>query len=140
MKIIGFDFTKMLAEKTGKSFSNLKIGNQINIKDIIELKEEVIKNKESVLDVSFIYDVIYEEDVGKISFEGRMLVVVDLKDAKEILKEWKDKKLQELFRIPLFNAILRKVGLKALQLEEELNLPPHFNLPFLDPKNEIHKK
>lgn len=137
MKIIGFDFTKMCAEKTGKNFSNLKIGNQINIKEISELKEELITNKESVLEVYFIYEVLYEEKIARVSFEGKMLVVVESKLAKDIVKDWKAKKLQDSFRIPLFNAILRKAGLKALQLEEELNLPLHFNLPFLDAKNEV---
>jgi len=140
MKIIGFDFTKMCAEKMGKNFSNLKIGNQINIKEISELKEELITNKESIIEVKFIYEVLYEENIAKISFEGKILIVVDFKQSKEIIKDWKDKKLQDSFRIPLFNAILRKAGLKALQLEEELNLPPHFNLPFLDPKSEIKGK
>jgi hypothetical protein len=139
MKIIGFDFTKMYAEKYGKNFSNLKINNQINIKNISELKEELIKNKESAIEIEFVYEILYEEKIAKISFEGKLLVVVESKEVKEILNDWKEKKLKDDFRIPLFNAILRKAGLKALQLEEELSLPPHFSMPFLDPKSEIKK-
>ena len=43
----------------------------------------------------------------------------------------KDKKMPENFRMTLFNLILRKSSLKALQLEEEMNLPTHIQLPTL---------
>ena len=45
--------------------------------------------------------------------------------------DWKDKKMPDDFRNTLFNLILRKASLKALQLEEEMNLPIHMQLPTL---------
>jgi len=49
--------------------------------------------------------------------------------SKEVLKKWKDKEIPEDFRLVLFNIILKKSSLRALQLEEEMNLPTHFPLP-----------
>jgi hypothetical protein len=53
------------------------------------------------------------------------------KDVKSVLKDWKEKKVSDDFKIKLFNQILNKCNLKALQLEDELNIPPHFRLPTL---------
>ena len=41
------------------------------------------------------------------------------------------KNLPEEFRLSVFNLILKKSSLKALQLEEELNIPLHIAMPFL---------
>ena len=40
-----------------------------------------------------------------------------------------EKKIPEKFKEIIFNSIFRKCNLKALQFEEELNLPPHLPLP-----------
>jgi len=60
--------------------------------------------------------------------------------AKEVLKGWKDKETTDDFRIFLFNIILRKSNIKALQLEDELALPPHIPLPSLNKENMREKK
>ncbi|GAG20549.1 unnamed protein product, partial [marine sediment metagenome] len=62
------------------------------------------------------------------------------KIAKDILKEWNDKKMSEDFRITLFNIILRKSNLKAIQLEDEMNLPIHIQLPSLKKEDQVSEK
>lgn len=131
MRIVGISFSKVLAERFNKKLNELKIGNEINVKSIEEIDSGSVKIKESLIEVNFYYNVLYEPGLAKISFEGSLLVAVEPKEAKDILKSWKDKDLDESIKLNFFNAILRKVSLKALQLEEELNLPPHFSLPFL---------
>jgi hypothetical protein len=58
-----------------------------------------------------------------------VLLLTEKDESKDILKKWKNKKMPEEFRVPLFNIILTKSNLRALQLEEELNLPTHIPLP-----------
>ena len=55
-------------------------------------------------------------------------------EIKEVLEDWKKKKLSDSFQEILFNIILRKANIKALELEEELNLPFHINLPSIKKK------
>jgi len=91
--------------------------------------------KEEVLAVKFNFGLDYEPEMAKIDLEGNLILSLDSKRAKDVLKQWKDKKMPEEFRLPLFNLILRKCSLKALQLEEEMNLPIHFQLPSLKVQN-----
>jgi len=131
MKVMGFNFTKLNAEKSSDNFSNLQIKTHIDISSINELKADSFKIKENLFGVKFSYIVEYSPEVAKLEFEGNVLFAIDVKLSKEIIKQWKDKKIQEDFRIFLFNIILKKSNLKALQLEEELNLPLHISLPSL---------
>jgi len=52
-------------------------------------------------------------------------------DSKDILAAWKDKKVLDKVRMPLINLIMNKCTLKALQIEEEFNLPLHIRMPQL---------
>jgi hypothetical protein len=70
-----------------------------------------------------------------LKFYGNLIISIESKESKEVLKQWKDKKLPEEFRLNIFNVILKKVSLKALQFEEELNLPPHIPLPSFKPSD-----
>jgi len=77
----------------------------------------------------------YSPGFAKGELEGKILIAVDPKIAKEILKQWKKKKMPEDFRLLLFNVILKKSSLKALYLEEELNLPLHMPMPSFKKEN-----
>ena len=59
------------------------------------------------------------------------MLSTDSEMAKDVMKKWKNKETPEEFRIPLFNIIFRKAGLKALELEDEMNLPLHMSMPTL---------
>lgn len=124
MKFVGFNFTKINVEKTSDIFKDLKINTNIDVSNIEQLKNEIFKAKEELLGVKFKYGVDYGK-VGKIELEGNVLVSIESKEAKSIMKEWKNKKIPEDFKISVFNVILRKSTLKALQLEDEMNLPIH---------------
>ena len=62
---------------------------------------------------------------------GGIVISAENKEAGEILEKWKEKELSESFRLFLFNFILNKTGIKALQLEDDLNLPYHLPMPSL---------
>ena len=132
MRIIGFDFTKISIEKLKESAElkeQLKINTQIDVPELTEVKSHILKTKEELIGAKFTYGVNYEPGFAKIELEGKILVTAEPKIAKEILKQWKKKKMPEDFRLFLFNVILKKSSLKALYLEEELNLPLHMPMP-----------
>jgi hypothetical protein len=53
-----------------------------------------------------------------------------------VLKKWKNKKIEDEVRVPLFNLILTKCNLKALQFEEEFGLPTHIPFPRVSPQQD----
>jgi hypothetical protein len=140
MRLIGFNFTKISAERLKDSVENLKFNNKMDITSINPLKSDFLKIKEDVLKVEFAYSVLYEPEFAKIEFKGEFLLAVDPKLAREVLKGWKDKETSEEFRIFIFNIILRKSNIKSLELEEDLNLPFHLPLPSLNKDSLKEKK
>lgn len=140
MKIIGFNYTKINVEKYKDSFKEIKVNSQVDISSIEEVKQEVFKSKEEFLAVKFKYKIEYAPDVAVIVLEGNILVSVDSKLAKEVIKKWKEKAMPEEFNIPLFNIIFRKAGLKALQIEDEMNLPSHIQMPVLRKQEDSDRK
>lgn len=139
MKLLGFNFTKIHAEKQKDNLDNLKIGTRIDVSEIKEANPGMLKTKEVVLTVKFLYGLDYEPDIAKIDLEGHLLISLEPKKAREVLKEWKNKKMPEDFKLTLFNVVMRKSTLRALRLEEELNLPAHFQLPSLKIQDESKK-
>ena len=137
MKLIGFNFNKISIEKKSDKKENLKINTNINIVDISEIKTDFFNSKEILLGVQFNYTIDYSPSIAKIFFEGNILLSIDPKEAKEILKEWKSKKLQDNFSNIVFNIVFRKCNIKALQLEDEMNLPLHLPMPII--KNQKDK-
>ncbi|MFA5953691.1 MAG: hypothetical protein WC812_03795 [Candidatus Pacearchaeota archaeon] len=129
MKLAGFNFTKIVGERSNIKFEELKINSTLDLKEIKEISSDLIKTKEDLLGVRFFYSIEYSQKVAKIEFEGNIIISLDSKQAKEILKEWDDKKVKSSFKEAIFNLILNKCNIKALQLEEELGLPIHFKLP-----------
>jgi len=132
MRIIGFNFTKISIEQLKEPSEvkeQLKITTQIDVPEVTDAKSNILKTKEELIKAKFVYGVDYNPGFAKIELEGRILLAVEPKDAKEIFKQWKKKKMPDAFKMLLFNTILKKSSLKALHLEEELNLPLHMPMP-----------
>lgn len=139
MNIIGFNFTKIKAEKLKQLESNVKINNNIKIKSIEKEDVTFIKEKDS-FKLEFEFSLEFEPKVAELSLEGFILFIIDKKDSKDLLNQWKTKKLPEEIRNPIYNLIFTKCNLKAFQIEEEISLPPHIPLPKLQQKPEETKK
>lgn len=138
MQVIGFNFEKILAERTErknqKAGEKLEIKSNINVKDISPEKVDIVKDKE-VLKFSFEFTIDYHPEIAKLLLAGSAIMMMEKDKAKEIMKKWKSsKKITEDVKIPLFNMIMTKSNLRALQLEEELNLPTHIPMPRIQPQ------
>jgi endonuclease V-like protein UPF0215 family len=131
MRVVGFNFTKISIEKLKEITEIPKIKTEINIPEIKGIKSTILKSKDEIIEAKFEYIVNYEPELAKVNIEGRALLSIDPKIARDILKQWKKKKMPEEFRMLLFNVVMRKSALKALLLEDELNLPLHTPLPSL---------
>jgi len=129
MKLVSFNFTKINVEKFSDSLKDLKINTGIDISDIKVVKSDFLKLNGDLIAVKFNYNISYEDKIAKLEFAGNMLVSVESKVSKEVLKKWEDKKMPEEFKLNIFNIILKKASLKAILFEEEFNLPLHIPLP-----------
>lgn len=139
MRLIGFNFNKISIERFKENQENLKFNTKIDISSIDTIKSDILKTKEEIIKINFIYSVSYEPSYAKLELVGDIILSVEPKRAKEILKGWKNKNFSNDFRIFVFNIILRKSNIKAFQLEDEVGLPPHIPLPSLN-KESINKK
>ncbi|VVB82233.1 Uncharacterised protein [uncultured archaeon] len=140
MRLAGFNFNKIIAEKTKEISGEMKISTKIDFLSIEPIKPGLLKIKDELIKVGFSYTVSYDPNFAKIELTGDILLAIEPKIAKDILREWKEKKTSEEFRISVFNLVLKKSNIKALQLEEELILPFHIPLPFLDKESFKEKK
>ena len=138
MQIIGFNFEKISGERKKIPQGKIEIKSNINVKSISPEKIELLKDKD-VLKFNFEFTVDYEPNIASLVFEGFILVIIEKEKVKDILKKWKNKKISEEVRLPLFNLILTKCNLKALQIEEEFGLPTHVPLPRLQPPQQGQK-
>ena len=130
MKVIGFNFNKISVEKKSDKFENMKIHNDISIASVNQIKSQSpFQTKDDILELGFNYDLTYSPDIAKISLSGTMILMVEQKVTKEFMKRWKNKKVPEEYKILIFNVILKKSNLRAVQLEDELNIPIHIPLP-----------
>lgn len=139
IKIIKFNFNKINVEKTSDSMKDLKINTKIDISSIEEIKSEMLKGDEKLIKVNFLYGVEYNPKIANIVLEGNIILALNKEESKKVLASWKDKKMSESFRISIFNFILKKANVKALGLEEEMNLPYHIPFPTLKAKKEEKK-
>lgn len=139
MKLVGLNFKKISVEKLADKAENVKIETKIDISEISTVKADLFKTRDEFLGVKFSYAINYSPNYAKIEFKGDLLISLDPRQSKEVLKQWKDKKVEEDFKIFVFNAVLRKANLKAMQLEDEINLPLHVPLPMIRKENKAKK-
>ena len=137
MQLIGFNLKKITAERSS-NFKRSSINTNIEFTDIDKEKVDLLKETEAIK-ISFIFSVTYqdaekadkkeEEKTGEVSFNGDIIFSANEEEVKDLTKSWKKKQIPDQFRIPLINFILKKCSVKALSLEEDLNLPVHMPFP-----------
>lgn len=128
IKLGAFKFLKVFAERSEEFKGELKITPNINLKSIDKHTSDL--SKQESLKIDFKFDVDYN-GLGKISLEGLLFLIMDPKTLKETLSSWKDKKLNDEVKSIILNLIMHKSSVRAMELEEELNLPLHVQLPRL---------
>ena len=138
MNILGFNLTKIAANRSSKILPNPMMNTNIEFLDVVKEEIEMLKENDAVK-ITFKFSVDYtdskEKDKktpeieGKVEFEGIIILSASKDEAKDIFKFWKKKQIPEGIRIPLFNVILRKCSPKALDMEDQIGLPLHLPFP-----------
>lgn len=131
MRIIGFNLSKIQIEKKEMFQGKIQVNQNIDITDLV--KEKVPISDEEMIKIYFSFTIKYSEDFAKLEFAGNTIILPDKEELKKFMKSWKDKQVPPEYRVFLFNFIMNKCNIKALSLEDELNLPFHLPLPRLDP-------
>lgn len=129
MSVIGFAFTKMLAEKSKPVKGSINVNNNVSIKDVTESKLAIDPSKKA-LKFEFVYTSKYEPEVGKIELIGELIYLTDEKTAKATLATWKkDKKLSGDIAKNIMNNVLAKCNVQAVVVSRDINLPAPIPLP-----------
>lgn len=128
MKLIGFNYTKINAERPQVSKKFEKVAQNLTILDITKEELDLMKDS-NVLQVTFSHTINYEPGFALIALEGIVLLQADQETIKNAVKEWKkDKKMTDDIKLALYKIILNRCALKSLNLEEALNIPHHMSL------------
>ena len=128
MAIVGFNLDKLSVERKDEITGKVTIKSNIDINDITKSNIALMEGKDT-LKVKFTFFINYEPNLAKLEFKGHVLIVEDSKTSKKILEDWKNKNMDPKLREQIYNLILRKSNIRALALEEELNLIPHWPMP-----------
>ncbi|MCH7567832.1 MAG: hypothetical protein IIA87_00250 [Nanoarchaeota archaeon] len=140
MQVIGFNFTKISAERV-LDFKKSKVDIDIQFTNIEKEKIDLLKDSEA-LKVTFKHILNYnaedEKDPkqGEIAFEGHLVLTVTKDESKEIMKTWKKKTLPNNITLLISNLILKRCASRAFQLQDELGLPSHIRVPRLGPREQ----
>ena len=141
MTIVGFNFTKIEAEKKDIIKGKININNNVHINKVEEKDLALGNQKQKVLSFTFEFVAKYDPNVGSIRFTGDVLFMDDSKKVKELLDGWKkDKKLPKEIMPPILNTVLNKCNIQALILSDLINLPPPIPMPKLQAAQAPEKK
>ena len=138
--IINYRLEKIAIEKKTRPKGPVEAKNSLRITDI---KEEPISSltKDNALNMQFSFAVTYEPNIALLEMVGSVTYLAEVKKAQEILQNWKkNKKIKQEVAAPIFNFILAKCNIKALSLEQDVELPYHLPIPRLKSKAEVTGK
>jgi len=130
MVIIGFNYTKINVEKKGIPKGDIKINNNVSIKDVEEKKLPFGKSPQDGLRFVFEFVTAYEPSVGVIGLYGDVIYIDEPKKVKEIAESWKkEKKVPKEIMAEVLNSVVQKCNIQALILSQDIGLPPPLQLP-----------
>tara|TARA_B100000315_G_C14154846_1_gene397354 strand:- start:5 stop:418 length:414 start_codon:yes stop_codon:yes gene_type:complete len=130
MAVVGFNFTKINAERKPIIKGEIKINNNVSVKGVETHEIQLGKTKQEGLKVSFEFTSKYEPSVGEIKLLGEVIFLEESRKIKEIHEAWKkDKKLPKEILTSVLNNVLGRCNIQAMVLSRDINLPPPLPLP-----------
>jgi hypothetical protein len=136
MPIVGFNFTKIKGEKKSPIEKDTKVQIKSNV-DITDVKEETLRtgSDDQGLKFDFKLELNYDPEIASIELKGFVYYLDKEDKLKEIVEGWKkEKSVPPEVAQQILNLVLHRGNIKALTMEEELNIPPHLSLPHISPK------
>jgi len=133
MPIVGFNFTKISAERTESKGTKINIENNVHIANVEDMDIGDKKSPQKAVKFTFDFMSKFTPDLGKIALTCEVAYVDEEKKMKDILKEWKkDKKVTKDVMPEIMNYILQKCNIEAIILSREVSLPSPLPLPKID--------
>ena len=97
MAIVGFNFTKVDAQRNANVTGKVSINNNVAIKDVEKADLAVGSDKQAGLKFSFEFTSKFEPKLGSIDLKGDVLAIESAEIVEEIVKGWKkDKKVKSI--------------------------------------------
>lgn len=128
ISLLGFSYSHISARRYPEFKGKLEISPNIHILSID--KHEISMMKQDAIKVTFSFKITYKE-LADIQLDGDMILKVDSKTLKEVLKGWKDKAIDPETQTIILNLIMQRASIRAIELEEEMGLPIHVRIPRL---------
>ncbi|MFA6889113.1 MAG: hypothetical protein WC254_06475 [Candidatus Woesearchaeota archaeon] len=130
MAVVGFTFTKMVAERKSDVREKVNISNNITVTNVEMSDLPFGQQKQEALKINFLFVSSFEPVIGSIELHGNLLYTGEAKELKEIAKNWgKDKKLPSEVMKYVLSAMMNKCNIQALILSRDVALPPPVPLP-----------
>ena len=128
--IIGFNLSRIEAERSPSIKGKISIKNNVQVKDIEKADLFLGNSKQDGLKFKFEYVSSYEPGAGKILLTGDLLAVEEAEKAKEIVEVWKkSKKIGAEVMAQVLNSVLNKCSILAILMSREITLPSPVQLP-----------
>lgn len=137
MPIVGFNFSKISAEKKNqiKKETQIKINSKLAITDLKKEELPTGKTKSEGLKLDFEFSLDYQPDIALIQITGFIYYLDDPNVIKDVVKGWsKNKSIPIEIKQQVLNTIILKSTIRALSLEQEINVPPHMPFPSVQQK------
>jgi hypothetical protein len=136
MTVVGFNFTKINAEKKSPMKGKININNNISITNVEETTLPIDKTR-AALQFSFVYSSKFEPNIGSLEIEGTLIYLQSKEAVKKIIDGWKkNKQILPEVMTPIMNQILAKCNIEALFITRDLNLPSPIPLPKVGTKTD----
>jgi len=130
MAIVGFNFTRINAEKTGDISGKISINNNILITDAKEVDVSLGDSDNNGLLLKFKYVCQYEPKVGQITLEGDVIALEKADVVKKCVDSWKkDKKIDAALSAQVLSHVLNKSTVESIVLTRDLGLPAPIPMP-----------
>ena len=85
MAIVGFNFTKMHADRLKSVEGKIDIRNNVAIRDVSKVSLTLGSSKEPALKFEFEFTSEYSPDVGNITLSGDVTYIADEKKVQEVV-------------------------------------------------------
>ncbi len=132
MGVIGFNYTKIEAEKNPKvpAKGGIEVKHNVSIKEVEKTSLNVAGGKSDVLRIVFNFDVLYGNSLGKVSLEGDVIYTDTKEIVEETFKNWEDKKdLTDMVKESVHRFVYNKCIVKAIEISDNVSLPSPVPLP-----------
>ncbi len=132
MPVIGMSFSSIEAKVKSQKKGKIEVSSTPIIKNIEKKKVEPIGE---VASIEFEFKTTYNPGIAQISLKGEILL--QERDINKLIKQWKDKKkLPAEIAVPVLNVIFRRCLKRAIDLADDLQLPPPIQFPVVKAKED----